>query len=269
MLQLGLAVKGLARPLTAEAVDAIAASRILSTLEVCAANFSGADGADVKKRLLDAVAASPRLSIPTFHCTFDPDHDISQTDMERRRAAVELFVGEMMEARDFDASTLVVHPSFDQVPDEERPRRIEALKVSMSEMEERTRRYGMRVALELLPGMRLGRTPEELLDFTADFGDGFGFCLDTNHLTGMQGRLAETVGLLGDRLYDIHVSDYFGGDECHSLPGDGTNDWKAFAAALDAIGYTGPFTYEVRIQGTPAERMRAVEENFAATFATA
>lgn len=250
-----------------EAVDVIASSRVLSTLEVFPANFSGEDGADVKARLIEVVASSPRLSIPTFHCTFDDAHDLSQTDDEARRTALELFIGEMKEARDFDASTLVVHPSFNPVAGDERPRRIEALKVSLSEAEERIRRYGMRIALELLPDGRLGETPEELADFVSDFGDAFGFCLDTNHLNGTQDRLAETVEILGERIYDIHVSDYFGGVECHNLPGNGTNDWKAFTAALDGVGYAGPFTYEVRLQGTPAERMRAIEENFAAFFA--
>ena len=53
------------------------------------------------------------------------------------------------------------------------------------------------------------------------------------------------------------------------LPGEGAVDWRAFADALDDAGYAGPFTYEVRIGGTPAERLRAIEGNFLSVFAAA
>ena len=50
------------------------------------------------------------------------------------------------------------------------------------------------------------------------------------------------------------------------MPGNGRIDWPAFARALDDAGYAGPFTYELRIQGTPAERIRAIEDNYRALF---
>lgn len=268
-LSLGISLGGIAVPLTAEAVAAIADSRLVATLEASPVLFPSGEADPVRKALIDTVAASPRLSIPTFHSIFGPDNDISQPDDERRRLAVERLVGDMKFARGLDAETVVVHPSSEPIPDGERPAHLAALKVSLSEIEERLRRYGMRVALELLPRTCLGRTPEELLEIVGDFGDEFGFCLDANHLTNTQGRLCETVRLLAPRLYDIHVSDYFGADECHNLPGNGTNDWRAFRATLEDIGYSGPFTYEVsrRIADTPAARVRAIEDNFSALFA--
>lgn len=260
---LGLAIKSLASPLTHEAVDAIASSELLSTIEVFPRIFAGPDGDSVKKRLLEVVAASPRLSIPTYHCDYGKVQDLSQLDEEGRAGALELFIGEMKAARDFDADILVLHPSFEPVPEEERKERLAALKLSLAQSEERLRHYGLRVALELLPRTCLGRTPEELLDIAADFGDEFGFCLDVNHLTGHPERLAETVRALSGRLYDIHVSDYFGDDECHNMPSDGIINWKSFIKDLDAIGYDGPFTYELRMrEGSPAERLSAIEENF-------
>lgn len=269
-LRLGVSVIGLAAPpLDAEIVGAIASSRIVETLELSPILFPGGDNDPGRKLLIDAVAASPRLSIPTFHATFGQEFDLSQTDAEMRRNAIDRLIADMKAARDFDAETIVVHPSSEPIDEADRPARIKALKISLSEIEERLRRYGMRMALELLPRTCLGRTPEELLDFVGDFGDEFGFCLDANHLTNTQDRLCETVRLLAPRLYDIHVSDYFGGDECHNLPGNGTNDWRAFRATLEEVGYTGPFTYELsrRIADTPVARLRAIEENFSALFA--
>lgn len=269
-LRLGVSIIGIAAPpLTAEVVDALESSRLVRTLEAYTGLFPGGDGDPGRKLLLDAVSNSQHLSIPTFHAAFGTEFDLSQTDTEKRRTAVERLIADMKAARDFDADTLVVHPSYEPIDEADRPARMAALKVSLSEIEERLRHYGMRMALELLPRTCLGRTPEELLDIAGDFGDEFGFCLDANHLTNAQHRLCETVRLLAPRLYDIHVSDYFGADECHNLPGNGTNDWRGFRAALEDIGYSGPFTYEVscHIADTPFDRVRAIENNFADLFA--
>ena len=62
---------------------------------------------------------------------------------------------------------------------------------------------------------------------------------------------------LGRRILTVHISDYDFIDERHWLPGEGKNDWNAILAALQAVGYAGPFMYEVRAYYSSA----AVAEN--------
>ena len=55
-------------------------------------------------------------------------------------------------------------------------------------------------------------------------------------------------------------------DERHWLPGsDGSVvNWPAFVAALRAVGYAGPFLYEVRPPAeAPTEALRRIAANYA------
>lgn len=262
---LGVAVKTISHPLTDEAIRAIEASAEIRTLEPNPVNFDCEDGAGLQERFVRMVCRKG-IATPTFHCTFGTRQDLSSLDAETRRGAVANVIGELSQARDLHAEIVVLHPSFEPIPDAEREARKSALKVSLSEIEERLRRYGYRLALELLPRSCLGNTADELLEIVEDFGDEFGFCLDVNHLMADIGGIPAAVRKLAPRLYAVHVSDYFGEDECHNMPGNGRIDWPAFARALDDAGYAGPFTYELRIQGTPAERIQAIEENYRALF---
>ena len=262
---LGVAVKTIAHPLTDEALAAIEASGLIRTLETNPVNFEGEGGAGLRERFMRLVCRKG-IATPTFHGTFGTRQDLSSLDADARRGAVANVIGELSQARDLHAEIVILHPSYEPIPDAEREARKAALKVSLSEIEERLRRYGYRLALELLPRTCLGNTADELLEIVEDFGDEFGFCLDVNHLMGGIADIPDAVRKLAPRLYALHVSDYFGEDECHNMPGNGRIDWPALVRALDDAGYAGPFTYELRIQGSPAERIRAIEENYRALF---
>ena len=261
----GMSVTSIARPLTEEALDAIEQSEGLVSLETNPALFDAPNGDALLERFVSIVRRR-RIATPTYHCSYGPDRDPSSLDRGIRAAAISGLIAEFSQARTLRADIVVLHPSYEPIPDSDRRARIEALRVSLSEIEERIRRYGYRVALELLPRTCLGNTVDELLEIAEDFGDDFGFCLDVNHMMARINEIPDAVRRLSGRLYALHVSDYMGEDECHYLPGDGRIDWPAFIAALEDVGYEGPFNYEVRVSGTPAERIRAVVENWKALF---
>lgn len=263
--QPGMSVTSIARPLTEEALDAIEQSEGLVSFETNPALFDVPDGEALLDRFVSIIRRR-RIATPTYHCSFGPDRDPSSPDRAIRAAAISGLIAEFSQARSLRADIVVLHPSYEPIPDGERGARLETLRVSLSEIEERVRRYGYRVALELLPRTCLGNTVDELLEITEDFGDDFGFCLDVNHMMERIDEIPDAVRRLSKRLYALHVSDYYGEDECHNLPGDGRIDWPAFVAALEEVGYDGPFTYEVRIEGSPAERIQAVVANWKTVF---
>ena len=133
-------------------------------------------------------------------------------------------------------------------------------------MREPLRKAGYKLALELLPRTCLGNTAAELLAILDGFGDEFGVCLDVNHLMGRIRELPDETRLLGDRLLSLHISDYDGVDECHFMPGTQNIDWPPFIKALTDIGYDGVFNYEMRLKGSPADRVRDTIANFKTLF---
>jgi sugar phosphate isomerase/epimerase len=71
------------------------------------------------------------------------------------------------------------------------------------------------------------------------------------------------VRSLGSRLIATHISDCDEVDEQHWLPGKGVLDWPAFMQALREINYTGPFTYECKVEGESlVEKLAQLRDNF-------
>lgn len=48
----------------------------------------------------------------------------------------------------------------------------------------------------------------------------------------------------------VHISDYDYVDERHWLPGEGKINWSDMMDALDDVGYTGTFLYELSFGST-------------------
>lgn len=262
---LGFSVTSISRPLTEESLQALESVSVARTIETNPALFPPDNGAEMQHRFMDVVRRKGLRPI-TYHASFGDKNDLSALNEEVRRESIERFYGELAQARDLDAEMIVLHPSFEPVLPEERMDRMKSLRLSLAEVEERVRKYGYRIAIELLPRSCLGNTPEELLQIVEDFDDDFGFTFDINHMMDRIDEIPNTVKLLGPRLFHLHISDYFGIDECHLLPGEGKIDWRAFLTALDEVGYKGCFNYELRqwnFQGqTPLEILRAIENNY-------
>ena len=132
---LGVAVKTIAHPLTDEALAAIEASGLIRTLETNPVNFEGEDGAGLRERFMRLVCRKG-IATPTFHGTFGTRQDLSSLDADARRGAVANVIGELSQARDLHAEIVILHPSYEPIPDAEREARKAALKVSLSEIEE-------------------------------------------------------------------------------------------------------------------------------------
>ena len=141
-----------------------------------------------------------------------------------------------------------------------------ALRVFLSEILPDVEAAGTSFNIEYLPRTCLGNTAAELLAILDGFGDEFGVCLDVNHLMGRIRELPDETRLLGDRLLSLHISDYDGVDECHFMPGTLNIDWPPFIKALSDIGYDGVFNYEMRLKGSPADRVRDTIANFKTLF---
>lgn len=199
------------------------------------------------------------LEIWSVHLPFGSLWDISDLDDAVRGPAIEGLVEIMDWAKGWGPKMLVIHPSFEPIPDEERAERLaragEAVRLLSGEAAKR----GLRLAVEDLPRTCLGNNAAEIAALIKDAPEA-AVCCDTNHL------LTETpedfIRAIGRRIRTLHVSDYDGVDERHWIPGRGIVNWGAVLCALVDIGYDGPFMYE-----TCYENPRDVATSFRAVLA--
>ncbi|NOZ21191.1 MAG: sugar phosphate isomerase/epimerase [Planctomycetes bacterium] len=258
---LGVSLHNIVTEITKDGLTAIAASRI-RTLEVPPRLFEGED----YRQSVDWVrgmCTEAGIRVATVHVPFGGACDISVLDETAREGAVDTLDSSTNLAIDLDAAMLIVHASAEPIASEERSRRLEQARKSLSEITSRCARLGKRVAVELLPRTCLGNSVEELLALVDGLDpEQCGVCLDTNHLMDRYETLPQGVRTLGKRLFALHLSDYDGVDEKHQLPGRGVIDWRAFVGALRDIDYQGPFNYECKLDGeTVEERIRSLEAN--------
>ncbi len=101
------------------------------------------------------------------------------------------------------------------------------------------------VGIELEPGLFLEYVPE-LVDWIARLGHRrLGANLDIGHSQVLGEDIAESVRMLGGRIWNLHVEDIPGRKHYHMIPGQGTLDWPALFRALREVGYRRSVTVEL------------------------
>ncbi|BFH70724.1 endonuclease [Paenibacillus dendritiformis] len=197
----------------------------------------------MRTRYRQAVDAAGKAGIEIWsvHLPFGNPWDISTPDDAERLAIIEAHTRVMDWARDWGAQVTVIHPSFEPIPDAQRERRLKLASASVSELSERARLRGLKLAVEDLPRSCLGRNSAEIAALIGDAPDAV-VCCDTNHL--LTEKPEAFIRFLGNRIGTLHLSDYDGVDERHWLPGRGIVNWAEVLQALIDSGYGGPFMFE-------------------------
>jgi sugar phosphate isomerase/epimerase len=138
--------------------------------------------------------------------------------------------------------TFVVHPSSEPIADADRPAHMACAKKHLAALAQVAAECGAQLAVEDLPRTCLGRNAAEMEELLSAH-PALRVCFDTNHLLGEDP--SAFIRTVGDRIVTTHISDYDFHDERHWLPGEGKLDWAAVLQALQDVGYTGPWLYEV------------------------
>lgn len=200
------------------------------------------------------LARDSGMTLWSVHLPFGRQLDISDPDEAGRRPALDELKKSIDLARELGAGTLVVHGSSEPNEDASRPARMEACARSLAELQEWA--GSLRLAVENLPRTCMGRTGEEVRQLSQSCA---GVCFDVNHL--LLEDHAAFLDAAGDRIITTHLSDYDGIDERHWLPGMGIVPWKLVRERLLALGYVGPFLFELRLdddgQPYPPEKIVA------------
>ena len=141
----------------------------------------------------------------------------------------------------------VIHPSGEPIAPEDRAERLKVSKESLFKLSSIATRNGSVIAVEDLPRTCLGNCSDEMLELIS-VDPALRVCFDTNHLLGES--QVDFIKRVGNKIVTLHVSDYDFINERHWLSGEGLSDWNAIYKALQEVGYSGAWLYEVGFGST-------------------
>jgi sugar phosphate isomerase/epimerase len=121
---------------------------------------------------------------------------------------------------------------------------------------------GVTLAVEPEPLLVIGSSQDALDMIEAVGSPRLKINLDVGHAQITDPDLAQTVRLLGDRLAHLHLEDIAGRVHKHLPFGQGEIDFVALRAALDEVGYQGP--YVVDLFGRDLEPVQVAADALAA-----
>jgi sugar phosphate isomerase/epimerase len=236
-----------------DCLDAICSSGF-SLIEVCSSP-SHLDYHDVARvRRVAAKLNALGMEPYSFHAPFAETIDITSLDAKQRENSVSEVLTALEAAALLQAKYFVIHPGpeqADQVPVEERSRRLENVVHSLSIVADRCRRLGMMCVLEnKLPHLLFGNIGDMTRILDAMDTPHVGVCLDTGH-AHLGGELENAAGRLAGRLRMVHASDNRGEQDDHLPPGEGEIDWMRFFRQLHAGGFQGSVIMEIAGNGKP------------------
>lgn len=217
----------------------------INTIEISVGNTQLADALDFKeaRRLADKYG----IELWSLHLPFLPFNVIDPSVPALADYTVKYFCSFIDKATEIGIKTIVIHPSGEPIAESDRPMRLECAKKSLAALAEYAKARGAVIAVEDLPRTCLGRDSSDILELISAHPD-LRVCFDTNHLLGES--IADFIKKVGDKIITTHVSDYDEKNERHWLSGEGVIDWKALKDALIAIGYDGPWLYELGLDGS-------------------
>jgi sugar phosphate isomerase/epimerase len=259
-MQFGFSIRFLSMKPDVDVLDAVGSTRGLASIELCPDLFDD-DEKGRRKAAMKSMLKRSGIRTDTVHGRFGAQYDISSLDETTHLNAIREAEATIALAVEFGSSIIVYHSSFEPIADGDRNDRIAQAKRSLAHLGGVCQKAGKRIAVEFLPRTGLGRSLEELMELIDNGRNrNLGICLDVNHVMTHHRELPEYVRRLGDRLLELHLSDYDGGEEKHWQPGKGVVDWKALMSSLRQAGFSGPLTLECPLDGaTLQEKIRSLE----------
>jgi sugar phosphate isomerase/epimerase len=181
---------------------------------------------------------------------------LAAADEAQRKAAVDEFTAALEVAAAVPYQVLVAHcgvpDPYGAATDNHRG----SLVRSLEELSPVAARYGVRLAIEVIPNEL--STPSALVDLIESDIDahGLGICVDTGHAR-LMGDVVEAIETCSGHVITTHLHDNRGRGDDHLVPGKGVIDWDSTTLAFQKVGYDGVWMFELAIA---AERKPVLEQ---------
>lgn len=203
------------------------------------ADFEGCDFKNVK-----ALAEKYGIELWSYHLPFCPFEDIDISTPSMAEESVKMILSYIDRASVCGFKVYVIHPSTEPIDESDRPARMECAKKSLATIAAYLEGKNAILAVEDLPRTCLGRNSSDILELCSAHPS-LRACFDTNHLLGED--INEFIRKTGHLYVTTHVSDYDFINERHWLCGEGKIDWLSLKKELEAVGYDGPWLYEISL----------------------
>lgn len=194
-----------------------------------------------------------RLTLGSMHAPIARDYvngawhgglSLAATDESQRKAAIDETLATLDVAAAVRYSTLVVHGGVPEPYGGAADNHLASLVRSLEELAPVAERYGVRLAVEVIPNAL--STPAALVELVESDIDaaGLGICMDVGHAR-LMGDVVDAIETCSGHLITTHLHDNRGRNDDHLVPGKGVIDWDATLLALQKIGYDGPWMFEL------------------------
>ncbi|MDF3077703.1 MAG: Beta-N-acetylhexosaminidase [Sphingobacteriaceae bacterium] len=207
-----------------------------------------------KARQAKATADKAGIEFWSVHMPYGETIDLSLANEQDRKEVVAMHMKFLKLCEILKPKIILFHPSWFLGLDERDVRKAQFVK-SVKELNKAVKKVHATMVIEnmLGPYLRLGnntgkrerplfRTVEEAVEMMGRVPKDVYSAIDLNHIANPE----KLILAMGSRLKTLHVADGDGIEERHFFPcsGQGKNDWMAILAALDKVGYKGPFMFE-------------------------
>lgn len=206
-----------------------------------------------------------RLTLHSMHAPMARDYvggtwtdnlSLAATDETRRKAAVEETLAALDVAAAVRFSTLVLHGGVPEPYGGAADNHAGSLVRSLEELSPVAQRYGVRLAVEVIPNaISTAAALVELVESDLDAAD-LGICMDVGHAR-LMGDVVDAIETCSGHLITTHIHDNRGRNDDHLVPGKGSIDWDAALLAFQKIGYEGAWMFELAVA---AERRPVLEQ---------
>ena len=206
-----------------------------------------------------------RLTLHSMHApmardyiagTWEENLSLAATDESRRKAAIEETLAVLDVAAAVPYSTLVLHGGIPEPYGGAADNHVASLVRSLEELSPVAERYGVRLAVEVIPNAI--STPSslvELVESDLDVAE-LGICMDVGHAR-LMGDVVDAIETCSGHLITTHIHDNRGRHDDHLVPGKGSIDWDGALLAFQKIGYDGVWMFELAVA---AERKPVLEQ---------
>ena len=206
-----------------------------------------------KVKAVKKMTDSAGIKVWSIHMPFSREMDLSLLDEQARKEVVALHSKLLRMAQVLQPQVILFHPSY-YLGVNEREQRKKQLVTSALELYKPVAKIKAIMVIENMlgpelqaPGGRerpLWRSVEETMEIMGRLPNKIYAAVDMNHIKEPE----KLIRALGKRLRSVHIADGTGEREDHYLPctGQGKNNWTEILAALNEVGYKGPFLFEVK-----------------------
>ncbi|HYE86007.1 MAG TPA: sugar phosphate isomerase/epimerase family protein [Vicinamibacterales bacterium] len=181
---------------------------------------------------------------------------LASADEGRRKAAVDETLATLEVAAAVPYDVLVAHCGVPAPHASPGDNHRGSLVRSLEELAPVAQRYGVRLAIEVIPNDL--STPTALVELIeSDIeAPGLGICMDVGHAR-LMGDVVDAIETCSGHLLTTHLHDNRGRTDEHLVPGKGVIDWNAAVLAFQKVGYDGVWLFEL---AAAAERKRTLEQ---------